>query len=427
MKIPFAVPRFGRSRLARRAAAFGSVVLASTTLAACASGAPAAKASGPIPIGGLTSLTGPKAPFGLGISQGMTAGIYAVNRAGGVLGQHLQLFPATDGSDPVDATAPASKLIDITHVVAQVGEGGEMSQATAPLFAKARTPDFVPGGDTFYDNNTDKYVWRLTPSDSQLGVALATYGVHRGYKTAVTLFVSDAVQQALKGVVVGAYKKLGGKMLGQINLQPDLTSYSSEVSQIIHLHPQVIFTEMDPGTASVIFKDFEGLGGLTIPFIGTDDMIGSSMTAAIGVAAQRKWMTNVEGGLYNSPAVGTFNKAISSTSHTAPLPNSSYGYDGVVLAALAMVAANSTNGPAINAAVPKVTKPGGTIVYNFAQGAKDLKAGKRITYIGASGPFSFNKYHNVFGPFIAVRVDPNGVQYATQYTMTATQLEKTTP
>jgi hypothetical protein len=189
----------------------------------------------------------------------------------------------------------------------------------------------------------------------------------------------------------------------------------------------VIFTEMDPGTASVVFRNFQAVNGLTIPFIGTDDMIGNTMIQAIGGSVARQSLVNAEGGLFNSPAVGSFKAAVAASANgSAPGPNSSYGYDGIILAALAMVEANDTSGPAINAALPKITAAGGQAVYNYKQAVAALKAGKRITYVGASGPFYFNSYHNVFGPFIIVRVDPTGTTYETVTTLTANQLKNAT-
>ncbi|MHB1940761.1 MAG: ABC transporter substrate-binding protein [Candidatus Dormibacteria bacterium] len=380
----------------------------------------------PIAIGGETLLTGLKAPFGTGVLQGMEAGVYEVNHGGGVLGRKFNLIPESDNSDPVDAVPVAQKLIGVNKVTVEVGEAGAGAQAVAPLFANNHIPFFVPGGDTYFDNNSNPYVWRVTPSDSQLAVAMSLYAKTQGYHTAVAMFTTGAVQQGLQNEVVHYFSKLGGTMLKIIPLQPDLTSYSSEVATVEQLHPQVIFAEMDPGTAAVVFRNFESLGPLTTPFIGTDDMIGTTMIQAVGASVMRKVLVDAEGGLYNSPAVGFFNAAVKVTAHSAPDPNASYGYDGIILAALAMVEANSTNGPAINAALPKITAPGGYPVYNFKEGVAALKAGKRITYIGASGPFYFNKYHNVFGPFIIVRVNPAGTNYTTVTTLTATQLAKAT-
>jgi hypothetical protein len=79
------------------------------------------------------------------------------------------------------------------------------------------------------------------------------------------------------------------------------------------------------------------------------------------------------------------------------------------------------------AAIPKVTTAGGTVVYDYATGLKLLKAGKRITYVGASGPYNYNKYNNVFGPFIAVQATGSGNNYQTIASLTANQLQKATP
>ena len=110
-----------------------------------------------------------------------------------------------------------------------------------------------------------------------------------------------------------------------------------------------------------------------------------------------------------SAALPFYLKAVQASTHQAPQAGSQNTYDGMIIWALAADLAKShLRGPVVNADIPKVTSPGGTLVYSYAQGLKDIKAGKRITYIGASGPFDFNKYHNVFGPFDAVVATPSG-------------------
>ena len=399
------------------------------TVAGCGSnsGSGGSGGGGTINIGGLGELTGPKAGFGSGVMQGMKAAMAEVNNAGGVMGRKLNIVVGTDNSDPVDAIPVAQKQIQLNKVVSEVGEGGASAQAIEPLYTKAKIPMFFAGGDTYFDNNTNQYVWRLTPSDSQLGVAMAVYAHSKSYKTAVTMFTINAVQQALQAQTVKAFQGQGGQVLQQFNLQPDLTSYQSEVSRVVALHPDVIFVEMDPGTASVVFKDFASLGKLTTPFVGTDDMIGSSTIQAVGAATARQILVNLEGGTVDSPAATAFTQAVKSTANATPLPNASYGYDGIILNALAMQKANSTDGPAVVAAMPQITAPGGTVVYDYATGLKMLQQGKRITYIGASGPYYYNKYNNVFGPFIAVRVNAAGSDYETIATLNADQLRKATP
>jgi ABC-type branched-subunit amino acid transport system substrate-binding protein len=415
-----------RSALAAAGLAMGLLLAACASSGSSASsGGGSSSSSGSIPIGAEADLTGQFAPFGAGLEQGLQAGEHEVNAAGGPLGRQLKLVSGDSASDPVDAVPVASRLVQVDHVVAEVGISGAEAQAVVPTFTGAKVPVLTPGGDTFFDTNTNPMVWRLTPSDSQLGVGMALYGRYAGYSKAAVMMTTGGVAQGLKPVVLGSFVHDGGTIVSTQNLQPDLTSYQSEIAAIIKAHPQVIFSEMDPPTAAVVFKEFHA-AGVSIPIIGTDDMIGASMVKAVGASTLRKVMVNVEGGLFTSPATKVFSNAIAAVSKSTAQPNSSYGYDGVIITALAIEEAGKADSVSINNAIPMVTRPGGTIVYSFAQGLKLLKEKKRITYVGASGPFSYNAHHNVYGPFIAVKVNTAGV-YQTIYTMTPAQLAKATP
>jgi ABC-type branched-subunit amino acid transport system substrate-binding protein len=400
-------------------------VLACAACGASASGGSAGGGSssgGSVPVGCETDLTGTYATFGAQALQGCQAGTYAVNHGGGVDGKSIQLIAADDASDPVDAVAPAEKLVNVNHVVAQDGEAGTNAQGIATIFTRAQIPFMMGGGDVYYDTNANPYIWRLVPSDSQLGVAMALWAHHRGYTRAAVLFRSGDVAQSIIPVVTKAFKRLGGTIVSAQILQADLSSYSSEVSKLLASHPQVIFSEMDPPTETVVFSDLAAAGSTNLPTIGTDDMVGPAMLKGIGVAASMKLMTNVEGGTYQSSALPFYEKAVQASSHQAPQAGSQNTYDGMIIWALAADMAHSTSGPAVNADIPKVTAPGGVLVYSYPQGLKEIKAGKRITYIGASGPFDFNKYHNVFGPFDAVVAAASGT-YKTVYTLTPAQLK----
>jgi hypothetical protein len=91
-------------------------------------------------------------------------------------------------------------------------------------------------------------------------------------------------------------------------------------------------------------------------------------------------------------------------------PGGVHLYDGINLAALAMIMSNSTS-PSVYA--PDMIKigngvPGATVVYSFAQGAAALKAGKAIRYEGPGGPTSFDSYHDSTGIFQIDTYGANG-------------------
>jgi len=406
---------------------FAVAVAGGLLVTSAASGSTSGSTKASIPVGGETSLTGTFSTFGAQALQGMEAGVYAVNHAGGVLGgRQLNLVVADDVSDPVDAVPPAKKLVNVNHVVFENGNAGGQAQAVNKIFTAAHIPFLMPGGDTFFDQNTNKYIWRLSPSDSQLGVAMAAWARHLGYTRAAVLFRAGDVAQSIVPVVTAAFKHLGGTITSSQIVQPDLASYNSEVGKLLASKPQVIFSETDPPTESVIFRDLAAAGNTTLPTIGTDDMVGAAMQKGIGIPTSMKLMTNLEAGSFSNPAMSPFTAAVKAATHSAPQAGAQNTYDGIIIGALAIVEAKSTSGPAINNAIPKITAPGGVPVYSFAQGVKELRAGKRITYLGASGSFYFNQYHNVFGPFVAVVATASG-SYKTLMTLTATDLKKATP
>jgi branched-chain amino acid transport system substrate-binding protein len=412
-----------RGRRARGTILVTSVCTVMLAAAGCASSNSSGGGSGssPITFGSEISLTGQFAPFGAGINQGLKAAEAQVNAAGGVLGHKIALDVVDDASDPVDSVPKANLLVSQDHVKVQVGEAGPDAQAVYKIFTKAGIPFLTPGGDTFFDTNTDPMLWRLTPSDNQLGVAMALWAHHEGYQRAALLF-STGVEQQLRAVVEATFKRLGGTIVNNTAIEPGQQSYESTVQGLISSHPQVILTETDPPTMSVVERELQSLGHNNIPVVGTDTMIGSDMIKAVGASTLHRIMTNCEAGLFSSPATGIFTAQVKKTSGSAPEANAEFGYDGVIVAALAMDESHATSGPAFNAAIQKVTAHGGTPVYSYSQGLAALKAGKHITYVGASGPFYYNANHNVYGPFVCVRPQTNG-QYTNLTTFSALQLK----
>src|SRR5690348_2629618 len=113
-------------RISRKWTMLGAALATGTLLAACASpgssGGGAGSGGGSILVGAEASITGVSAVFGAQSLAGVQTGIYAVNKAGGLWnGTKLRIDVADDLSDPVDATAPAHKLVYVDHVAFQDG------------------------------------------------------------------------------------------------------------------------------------------------------------------------------------------------------------------------------------------------------------------------------------------------------------------
>ena len=74
----------------------------------------------------------------------------------------------------------------------------------------------------------------------------------------------------------------------------------------------MIFTQEDPPTAAVLFREFKQLGGQNIPWIGTDVTSGSDFLKAIGYPTAHAVLTSVYGtsvtGAANTAFINLFNQ-----------------------------------------------------------------------------------------------------------------------
>ena len=202
-------------------------------------------------------------------------------------------------------------------------------------------------------------------------------------------------------------------------LDLNATTFRTEAEKIIQAHPDAIMTEALGSADPTLFAEIKQLnGGKMIPIIGTSAAISPAFfTAAahsIGAAAfaasfhADNLVTATSG-----PAYQAFTQALLAvkgkvanaqtgdftTYFTAP--GAVHLYDGMNLAALAMVAAGSTDTAKWKPFIASIGDgvPGAVTVSSFAQGVTELKAGKKIRYVGPGGPTSFDAFHDSPGIF----------------------------
>jgi branched-chain amino acid transport system substrate-binding protein len=414
--------------IARPAAACAAAVV----LAACASSTSSGgggNSSGPVTYGVLSCFTGRLASLGQAMLQGSQVAVSEINSAGGVLGRKLQLVTGDTSCDVADGVTAVNQMLT-KNISGVIGPETQEINGVEPILDANHVVDEFQGGDTARDHQTDPFFFRDSPSDSQLGVAMALYGHLQHYTKAVMLFYSDPAAQTFLKPVSTTFTKLGGTILSSVTVTPDQTSYLSQVRAVIALHPQVIFTQEDPPTAAVLFREFKQLGGGNIPWIGTDVTSGSDFLKAIGYPTAHSVLTSVYGtsvtGAANTAFITLFNKLFPSQKTAGPLANANYAYDSVISLALADDYAKSTDGTTVAHDMTKVTNPPGTACYTYASCQSLIKAGTKINYEGASGSLDYNSYNNTFGPYGAFQATASGVEQQV-YVMSAPALAAATP
>ena len=378
---------------------------ASVAIVAAACGSNKSSASGAgngggtITFGQLLPFTGSKAFLSSWAVHGDAAAVYDVNHNGGVMGQQLKAVSADDAGDEADAVPALRKLL-LSHPDFIVGPFSLTIMAVINQFDPNHVVDYLIGGTTQLDKMTQKYVFRTTASDSAETVAMAYYAAHKGLKRAAFIFDNSANTQGLVKPLTDAYKAQGGQVVANVSLVPDQSSYRSELTQVFSHHPDVVFAAFDQQTATTLFSDASQLGDLNLPWIGEDVLGSPGYAKAFGQPAASKYLFSVSGASPGGPAYQHFLNDYQAVYHTKNILSSSYNmYDSVIISALAMTAAHSTDPTKWVNDVTKVSNPPGTKCYTYASCVALLKKGTKINYQGATGPEDFNQYHNTFSGF----------------------------
>ena len=139
----------------------GTVVAGATTLADINDGA---KAQGsPIPVGGITPLTGPGAPSGAEAKRGLEMACEEVNAMGGILGRPVEPFFGDSKNRSADEVVSAANLLIDRHEVHAIINGHNIGSNNAEydLVADASVmyihTNTLRQHDEWIENNPGKY------------------------------------------------------------------------------------------------------------------------------------------------------------------------------------------------------------------------------------------------------------------------------
>ncbi len=402
-----------------------SLALIALVLAACGSAGTSASArtySGTLTFAGVQPFTGPDASFGPELMAGCIPASNLINQAGGILGHQTQCVPIDSRGDPADAVPAVQKMLATTqNLVGVHGPSSDEALATVPIINRAMIPMFANTGQPAFDKNTYPYFYRLTPPDDAAGVAMAIYAYRKGYRRGAAVFGNNISSQGNVPNLLTAFKKLGGTIVLNQTVALDKSSYRSEVETLISANPDVIFTEADPQTDAAFLSELQQVHGL-IPVIGTQPTVQPPWAVAVGGAVGPDNLAKIYAGVQpyapsQGPAYDVFNAALLAAGSQVPQPaqwsQDSYSegiYDATNIMALAMLEAQTPDPVFYNPYVLSVVAntPGAVEVHSYKEGKDALAAGKKIVYVGATGPVAFDRYHNSNGAFQVVGYAADG-------------------
>ena len=239
-----------------------------------------------IKIGMCAPVTGPAAEQGLWAQNGAKLALAAVNKAGGVLGKHVELIIEDDQTTNPGVVLAFSKLAAQSDIVGFLGSvRSTQVHAMAPDVLKLGKPVMIGGTDPNLTHMGNQWLFRFRPHDSYSARVIADYGVSTlGKKKWAIVHSTDAFGTAGGKALSAALEKLGTPAVldqGYANQSQDFTPVVLAVKQSGADVLGSYFTfENDIGIFARQLKQL----GVNIPWVGSPSTVAVSATKLAGPA-----------------------------------------------------------------------------------------------------------------------------------------------
>ena len=441
----FDSPDHNRSWL--RALGLAAAVTLTAAVTACGSSSSGSSSGPPLTFADVAPFSGVDAALGPTYLVSCDGTANAINKAGGVLGHKISCTSADTRGEPADAVPAVGNLFATAkNLELVIGCTSDEAASVVPVINQHKTVMFCMTGQSEFDHVKFPYFYRLVLPDLAESYAMTVIAENLHYKKIALAFGNDIGSQTFVQPAIAAIAKAGLKVVANETLDLNATTFRTEAEKIVAAHPDAIMTEALGSADPTLFSEIKQLnGGKMIPIIGTSAAISpafyTACAKAIGAAVfshafhADNLVTATAG-----PAYQAFTQALLAvkgkvagaqtgnftTYFTAP--GAVHLYDGMNLAALAMIAAGSTDVTKWQPWIATIGDgvPGAVVVNSFAAGAAALKAGKHIRYVGPGGPTSFDAFHDSPGIFQIDTYSPTGT-VTVSGNITADQLRAVQP
>ncbi len=389
------------------------------TTAILASLSGVALAEDAVKIGVLQAFTGPIESLTPMMAASAELALKEVSDSGAFLGGK-KIEPVRADSSCVDAaaaTAAAERLVTSDKVVALVGAScsGETTAVVNNVVAPKGIPAISPSATSpALTSIEDKgFFFRTAPSDARQGEVLADIVKARGIDTVAITYTNNDYGKGLSESFSKAFEKIGGKITMNASHEDGKADYAAEVAALSASGAKelVVFGYLDQGGKGIVQNSLDS--GAYSRFILADGMVGEKFAADLGAKINGSFGT-MAGGEYEGSAAW---EKIADSAKIDPKggPYRGESYDAAAVLALAMQAAKSTDGAAVQAKIKDVANaPGEKILPGeLAKGLKILAEGGDVDYVGATNieftdagdvPGSYREMEVKEGKFESVKI-----------------------
>ncbi|WP_313695566.1 ABC transporter substrate-binding protein [Halorarum halobium] len=311
-------------------------------------------------------------------------------------------IPVTIELQEEDTQTDPQAGVQAASSFASAGTPSVTGAASSAVSLQVYQQTFIPNGivgcspastsPAITDLDDDDLIYRTCPSDALQGEVMAQVATEElGDSSASVLFLNNDYGQALKDSFVSAYESGDGSVQSEVAFEPEQSSYSSPLSEVMSGDPSLLVVIGYPASGIQIFRDFYADYGTETNIMVTDGLRDSTLPDEVG-----NDMANVYGTapLAQGPGQEAFVEQYESEYDRAPGVFNAQAYDATAVCLLANAAAGENDGNAIKEQLRAVANPNdGTEITaaNLAEGIRLAAEGEAVYYTGASSSVDFDE------------------------------------
>jgi len=287
-----------------------------------------------IKVGVIVEMSGPFAPYGQQITNGMRAYIKAHGDT--VAGKKIELIVKdTTGPAPDLAKRVAQELVVRDHVQLLAGFGlTPNTMAVAPVATEAKVPMIVMNAATSAITTKSPYIVRVSFTLPQVTAPMAEWAAKNKIKKVFTLVTDYGPGLDAEATFKKVFTANGGEVVGALRVPLKNPEFAPFVQRIKDAKPEAVFIFTPAGETAVAFmKAFSerGLDKAGIKLIATGDVTDDDVIDVMGDAALGVITTHHYSAAHKSPENDAFKKAYAAVARAGARPNfmAVGGWDGM--------------------------------------------------------------------------------------------------
>ena len=333
--------------------------------------------TGTIKIGYFGPLTGGTAQAGQAALNGAQIAVNELNEAGGVLGRQVEIISYDDKSSPEEAVKSATKLVQVDKVNAIFGSLHSANvQAAGPVIEESKTLCVAGGTSPTWLEQGYTYLFRSISNSTVSAKQLAKYADSQGLRKIALFTSNDEYGTSGSDAFVAACEEYDIEFVASETMTNGDRDFTGQFAKINAAAPDAVFVWCLGDDLGAVTKQLRQ-SGFSGPILGSEsytlpEILENAGDATNGVSFASQYIVYSNPDDAEDELMKNFLKQYIEEFGESPASDNAFrAYDGVMMIAEAMEAAQADSGEALRDA------------YNNIDGHVGLAG--TFSYVGKNG------------------------------------------